>query len=126
MSSFRCSKIWSLGHKLGPTELVTLIATGLKPGVAAFIIDKTALPACMRICLGGGLELSRRRNASPADGQIWPSSPPSQDMAGVPLVYMISITLAMIPECFLLWGKLVYRRVYVLYGTMISELHTEI
>ena len=43
------------------------------------------------------------------------------DMAGVPSADTISIASAMIPECFLLWGKLVYRRVYVLYGTKIPE-----
>jgi hypothetical protein len=75
-------------------------------------------------------------DASPADGQIWPSPPPAicttgamrggGGMAGVPSADTISIASAMILECFVLWGKSVYRRVYVLYGTTISELHAQI
>ncbi len=48
------------------------------------------------------------------------------EMAGVPSADRISIASAMIPECFVLWGKSVYRRVYILYGTTISELHAQI
>ncbi len=36
------------------------------------------------------------------------------EMAGVPSADTISIASAMIPEHFVLWGKSVYRRVYVL------------
>ena len=35
-------------------------------------------------------------------------------MAGVPLANTIPIASAMIPEYFVLWGKLIYHRVYVL------------
>ncbi len=46
--------------------------------VAAFVIDETALPACTRILWGGlGVVDAPAADSLPADGQIWPSPPPS-------------------------------------------------
>jgi hypothetical protein len=78
---------------------------------AAFVIDETALPACTRILWGGlGVVDAPAADASPADGQIWPSSPPAlcttggtrggDDMAGVPSCDDVSIASAVDPECF--------------------------
>ena len=100
--------------------------------VAEFVIDETPLPACTKIRWGGGGVVDApAADALPADGQIWPSPPPAlcttgatfggDDMAGVPSCNDVSIVSPVDPKCFVLWGKLVCRRVYVLYGTTISE-----
>ena len=91
--------------------------------VAAFIIDKTALPACMRICWGGGgVEEAPITDTSLADGLFWPS--PSSGIcttgatgwrggrAGIPSFLMVSIASAMVRECVFCDGRSYSRRVY--------------
>ncbi len=86
--------------------------------------------------LGGGVVDAPAADASSADGQIWPSPYPALcttgamlgggNMAGFPSCNNVSIMSAVDPECFVLWGKLVYHRVYVLYDTIISESSSQI
>ena len=53
----------------------SLFTASPEDDVAAFIIDKTALPACMRICWGGGgVEEAPITDTSLTDGLFWPSS----------------------------------------------------
>ena len=78
---------------------------------AVFVIDKMPLPACVMMRWGCvGVVAAPTADASPADGQIWPTSPPAlcttgatrggDDMAGVPSCDDVSIASAVDPECF--------------------------
>lgn len=83
---------------------------------AAFVIDETPLPACAMMRWGGvGVVAAPTADASPADGLIWPASPPAlcttgamcggDDMAGVPSCDDVSIAMAVDLECFVCGGS---------------------
>ena len=122
---------------LGVLLVSSLFAASPEDDIAVFIIDKTTLPACTRICWGGvGVVQAPIADKSLAGGLFRPS--PSSGIcttgatrwrggrAGIPSFLAVSIALAMVWGCVFCDGRSYSRRVYAKYGTTIWGQNSQI